>query len=137
MSHSQTHQTRDALLIRKAVIADNAVTDSLDLGELTDRGSRFEEYEIGIFAEESDKTAFPAGTSAEFSLEFSDDLGFADPEIYTCNRWSQSGSVSGTKMLEAFFRAPLKCPRYVRVRATTSGEITAPSTVMFGFEIFS
>ncbi len=135
MADFQTFNVRDALLKRDAVIADDAVTESLDLGELTERGSRLEDYEIGIFAEEAPNAAFPAGTGAEFSLEFSDDLEFTDPDIFSCNRWTQAGSVAGTKSLEAFFRTPTKCPRYVRVKAATSGE-TQVTTARFGLEIF-
>ncbi len=57
---------RDALLKRTAVIADDAVTESLNLGELTEHGSRLEDYEVSIFAEADNNGSFPPDTADSY-----------------------------------------------------------------------
>jgi hypothetical protein len=131
----EPYQVRDALLQKEASIANNNVTEYIDLGELTERGARLEIYELGLWAQESATAAFPATTGAAFQFEFSDDIAFTSPDIYTCNKWVQTGSANGTDAIEARFRVPTKCPRYVRAKVKTSGT-TGTITAKFGFEIF-
>jgi hypothetical protein len=135
MSNFQPYNISDALLRKEEVIDDDAVTEFIDLGELTERGARLEIFELGLFAEKSEADAFPADTEVNFSLEFSDDENFSDPDIYICNRWLQTGSVSGTDEMDARFRVPTQCPRYVRLKAETVGS-TGTITAKFGFDVF-
>jgi hypothetical protein len=137
MSDFPAYNTRDALLIREATFSSN-ITPSLDLGEITERGVRLEEYELRIFSQELKVGALPASTSVTFKLDFSTDTSFSDAETYTCNRWKQTGSASGADAAEWRFRVPTQCPRYVRVGVTTAGSTGSDlSAAKYGFELMT
>jgi hypothetical protein len=130
----EAYKLQDALLQKEAVIADNAVTEYIDLGEITERGARLSIYELRLWAAESTVAALPAASGVTLQVEFSADTDFTDPDNYFCNRWVQTGSAAGASEIEARFRVPTQCPRYVRVKASVTG---TPGTITakFGFEV--
>jgi hypothetical protein len=140
MAYSTTYRVRDALLQREAVLGGDVKTDPIDLGALTNAGSRLEEYELRLWADASPVSFIGDTNEIHYILQFSNDKEFANDddsiEKYICNKWIQTGTADGAEAMENLFRVPTKCPRYVRLVAQGGQSAGNPNgEYKFGLEV--
>jgi len=116
---------RDANFKKTKALPDGAVsvqTAGMDLGALSGRGARLEEFELLITAPALTTAELPDTKTMKYDVQCDGDVNFGSPKTIAKEVLVQTGAGgAGAAAATARFRLPSDVEQYVRVQATNSG----------------
>lgn len=102
-------------------------TDPIDLGAISQLGTRTEPFELEVALPATTTTHMPSNTSATWLLQSSNDPTFTS-SASTEKSWTRSGGSAGAAVVSRFKPAAGATNRYWRVKCT----ITATNSAVIG-----